>query len=105
MARMKMILLCAGIGLMAWVAAAVDIAGQWRAEFESPRGHQKYLFTFQTDGEKLTGKAAAEFGEQKRETELLEGKVSGGTVSFVEMVNFQGNEIRIRYTGKVSANE
>lgn len=90
---------------MASVAAAVDIAGQWRAEFESQRGHQKYLFTFQTDGEKLTGKAAAEIGDQKRETQLTEGKIAGDTVSFVEMVNFQGNEIRIRYTGKVSTNE
>ena len=105
MSKMKMILLCAGIGLLASVAAAVDLAGQWRAEFESPRGHQKYLFTFQTEGEKLNGKAAAEIGEQKRETELLEGKISGDTLSFVEVVNFQGNEIRIRYTGKVSTNE
>jgi len=90
---------------MASVAAGVDIAGQWRAEFESPRGHQKYLFTFQTYGEKLTGKAAAEIGEQKRETELTDGKIAGDTVSFVEIANFQGNEIRIRYTGKVSASE
>jgi len=35
---------------------------------------------------------------------LKEGRVTGETVSFVEMLDFQGNEIRILYTGKVSTN-
>lgn len=83
---------------------AADVTGTWKSEFDSQRGHQKYTFTFKQEGAKLTGKANAEVGDQKREAELKEGKVDGDTISFVEMLNFQDNEIRITYTGKVAAN-
>jgi enterochelin esterase-like enzyme len=106
MKKISMTLVALGvIGFLCPIATAAEVAGQWRAEFESPRGAQKYLFTFQTEGEKLTGKAAVEVGERKRDAEFIEGKVTGDSVSFVELLNFQGNEIRIRYTGKVSADE
>lgn len=84
---------------------ATDVRGTWKATFDTQIGVQKYVFTFQTDGDKLTGKAASEAGDRKREAELREGIVTGDTVRFVEMLNFQGNELRIRYTGKVAANE
>ena len=81
------------------------ITGQWRAEFDSQIGMQKYLYTFQTSGGKLTGKAASEAGGQKNETELKDIKVSGDTLSFVEMMSFFGNEMQIKYTGKIGADE
>ena len=99
------LLLCGLTGLLTVAAHAADIAGQWRAEFDTQIGVQKYVFTFQTDGDKLTGKAVSEAGERKREAELKEGKLTGDTLSFVETFDFQGNEIRIRYTGKLGANE
>jgi enterochelin esterase-like enzyme len=83
---------------------AADLTGTWKADFDSQIGHQYYTFTFQQDGTKLTGKAHSEAGERKREAELKEGKVDGATISFVEMLSFQDNEIRITYTGKLSAN-
>ncbi|MBN1766814.1 MAG: esterase family protein, partial [Sedimentisphaerales bacterium] len=92
-------------GLLVSAAQAVEIAGQWRAEFDTQIGVQKYLFTFQTEGDKLMGKAVSEIGDQERETELKEGKIAGDTLSFVELLNFQGNELRIVYTGKVGSNE
>jgi len=42
---------------------------------------------------------------ETREAELKEGKAEGDTVSFFEPLNIQGNELRITYTGRVSANE
>lgn len=93
------------LGLLASEAQAVDVTGQWRAEFDTQIGVQKYTFTFRTDGDKLSGKAVSEAGERKREAELKEGTVTGDTLSFVELLNFQGNDLRIRYTGKASANE
>ncbi len=93
------------MGLLAAAAQAADISGQWRAEFDTQIGVQKYLFTFQAEGEKLAGKAASEVGERKREAELKEGKIAGDQVSFIEPFEFQGNEIRISYKGKVSASE
>jgi len=82
---------------------AADITGAWKSEFDSQIGLQKYTFALTQDGTILTGKASSEAGERKREVELKEGKVEGDTVSFVEMLNFQDNEIRITYTGKISA--
>ena len=99
-------LVCCGL-LALWAAGlgAAEIAGAWHAQFESPRGLQKYQFTFQVDGEKLTGKIAAEVGGQRRETEIREGRIQGDTVTFVEVVEFQGNQLRIRYSGKVRDDE
>jgi alpha-N-arabinofuranosidase len=86
---------------------AADFTGTWKSEFDSQIGKQNYVFTLKQDGTKLTGKANSEAGDQKREAELKEGKVDGDTISFVEMLNIQDNEIRIVYTGKLSpdANE
>ena len=105
MKKNGMILLLSILALLVPTARAGDIAGQWRAEFDTQIGVQKYVFTFKTDGDKLTGKAAVEVGEQKREAELTEGKITGDTVSFVEMLSIQGNDIRILYTGKIGTNE
>jgi enterochelin esterase-like enzyme len=100
------LLLLALCGLLPGTAArAGDVSGQWRAEFDTQIGVQKYLFTFQTEGDKLTGKAASEIDGRKREAELKEGKISGDQLTFTEMLQFQDNEIRIRYTGKAGANE
>jgi enterochelin esterase-like enzyme len=100
-----MVLLGGVIGLLASASHAADIAGQWRAEFDTQIGVQKYVFTFQTDGDKLTGKAASQVNGRKREAELKEGTINGDTLSFVERLSFQGNQVRIRYTGKVGTEE
>lgn len=84
-------------------APAPDLTGTWTSDFDSQIGQQHYTFTFKQDGETLTGKASSEVGDRKREAELKEGKVNGDTISFVEMFSFQDNEIRITYTGKLSA--
>ena len=42
---------------------------------------------------------------EKREAVLTEGKAEGGTSSFVDLLSIQGNDLRITYTGKASANE
>jgi enterochelin esterase-like enzyme len=85
-------------------AMAADLTGTWKSEFDSQIGLQKYTYTLKQDGTNLTGKANSEIGEQKREAELKEGKVDGDAVSFVEMLNFQDNDIRITYTGKLTTN-
>lgn len=81
------------------------VTGTWKAEFDTQIGLQKYSFALKQDGTSLTGKAIADINGEKRETELKEGKVEGDAVSFVEMLNFQGNELRIVYTGKIAGNE
>ena len=83
---------------------AADVTGTWKSEFDSQIGQQKYTFTFKQDGTNLTGKANSEIGEEKREAELKEGRVEGDAVTFVEMLTFQENEIRINYIGRLSTN-
>jgi enterochelin esterase-like enzyme len=86
-------------------ALAADVTGTWKAEFETQRGLQKYTFTLKQDGTSVTGKASVEREGEKRETDLKEGQVEGDTVTFVEPLKIQDNEIKITYTGKVSSNE
>jgi enterochelin esterase-like enzyme len=86
-------------------ALAADITGTWKAEFDTQRGLQKYTFTLKQDGASVSGKASVEREGEKREAELKEGKVEGDTVTFVEPLKIQDNEIKITYTGKISGNE
>jgi enterochelin esterase-like enzyme len=95
----------AGAGASAPGSHAVNVAGTWKAEFDTQIGVQKYTFVLKQDGATLTGKANADIGGEKHESEIKEGKIDGDSVSFVEMLNFQGNELRIVYSGKVAANE
>jgi enterochelin esterase-like enzyme len=87
------------------LAFAANVTGTWKAEFDSRIGLQKYTYALKQDGTNLTGKANSEVNDQKREAELKEGKVDGEKISFVEMLNFQGNDIRITYSGTIVSNE
>src|SRR5688572_16000130 len=93
------------LALFSLSALAADVTGTWRAEFDTQRGWQKYTFALKQDGTSLTGKANVERDGEKREAELKEGKVEGDTITFVEPLKIQDNEIKITYTGKISDNE
>ena len=101
---MKTQLTLLSVAVLPCLVFAADVAGTWKSEFDSQIGLQKYTFTLKQDGTNLTGKANSEVGDRKREAELKEGKVEGDKISFVEMFNFQDNDIRIIYTGKLSTN-
>src|SRR5688572_27752849 len=93
------------LALFSLSALAADVTGTWKAEFDTQRGLQKYTFALKQDGTSVTGKANVERDGEKREAELKEGKVEGDTVTFVEPLKIQDNELRITYTGKISGNE
>ena len=93
------------VAAFSFPALAADVTGAWKAEFDTQRGLQKYTFTLKQDDANLTGKFSAENNGQQREGDLKEGKVDGDAVSFVELLSVQGNELRIVYTGKISADE
>jgi hypothetical protein len=82
-------------------AHAADFNGKWTAEFDTAIGVQKYTYEFHVDGTTLTGKAKNEHGE----TALTEGKIDGDAITFVENLNFNGMDIKIEYTGKISGDE
>jgi len=80
---------------------AADLDGKWMATFDTQIGEQHYTFTFKVEGEKLTGKAKSDFAD----TEIQEGVIKGDELSFVEMLNFQDQLLRIEYKGKLSGDE
>ena len=84
---------CLVIGL----SAAVDITGKWTASFDTQIGEQHYTYDFQVKGSQLTGTAKSDNGM----SEIKNGKVDGDTVTFVEILDFQGMTLEISYTGKI----
>ncbi|HUL53242.1 MAG TPA: hypothetical protein VLT83_07530 [Opitutaceae bacterium] len=86
-------------------AAAADIAGQWRAEFDTQIGLQKYVYAFTVVGDRITGRASFERENGKGEVDLKEIKLTGDDISFMEPLEFDGQQIRIDYHGKVLGDE
>jgi hypothetical protein len=81
---------------------AADITGTWKASFDTQIGQQNYTYQFVVQGTTLTGKIQSEMGGT---SEVLQGKVEGDKVSFVEKFKFDGNEIQITYTGQVTSDD
>ena len=81
---------------------AADITGTWKASFETQIGQQHYTYEFVVKGTTLTGKIQSEMGGA---AEIQQGKVDGDKVSFVEIFKFDGNEIQITYTGRITSDD
>jgi len=93
--------LLALFAVFAFTASAADVNGTWKASLETPNGTFETTFTFKVDGTKLTGKVASQMGE----SDITNGKIDGDNLSFDVVRNFQGNEFKLTYNGKVSGNE
>src|SRR5436190_18415822 len=86
-----------GLASFGWSQAKVD--GKWTAEVPGGRGGaQTMTFNFKTDGAKLTGTATA---GQAGEAPIQDGKVEGDTITFKQVLSFNGNNVEITYSGKV----
>lgn len=84
------------IALGTAAALAADFNGKWTAQVETPRGTQTLTFNFHVDGSALTGTVSTRRGD----TDIQNGKVDGDNISFDEVLNFNGNDFKIAYTGK-----
>ena len=89
------------LAIFAFTASAADVAGTWKASIETPNGAIETSFIFKVDGDKLTGTVTGPGGEQT----ISDGKVDGDTLTFVVAANFNGNEFKLNYKGKVAGNE
>ena len=83
------------------LAPAADVSGKWTAQIDTPIGVQNYTYEFKVDAGKLTGKAVSPNGESA----IQDGKVRGDEISFVEMMKFQDQAIRVTYKGKIAGDE
>ena len=53
------------------------------------------------DGSKLTGTVGGPMGD----TDISDGKVDGDTITFSVVREFNGNQMKMNYTGKVTGDE
>lgn len=86
-------------------AQSADVAGKWKAEFDTQVGMQKYVYTIAKSGAALSGTAVAELSGQSRDVQLKDVTLKGDTLSFSETLEFQGNTVPITYRGVVSGDE
>jgi hypothetical protein len=82
-------------------AFASSVEGKWKATFNTQMGTQNYTYEFHLDGSKVTGTATNDRGP----IPIAEGKLDGDTITFVEPLSFDGNNIRIEYTGNVDGDK
>ena len=85
-----------------FVAQAADVTGKWTAQVPGRGGQtREQTFNLKCDGEKLTGTVSGQQGD----TEISDGKVKGDDVSFNVKMNFQGNDVKMVYSGKLVGEE
>jgi hypothetical protein len=80
---------------------AVDITGQWAASFDTQVGAQTYTYDFVVKDGKLTGKMKGSLSDAP--SDVQDGKVEAGKVTFGETLIFQGMEVKISYTGTITS--
>lgn len=93
------------LALVGTIRAGESVAGIWKAQFDSQIGVQKYTYVFKVDGTNVTGTATGEREMGTNTVVITGGKINKDTISFVEPLKFQDQELQIRYEGKVSGDE
>lgn len=89
------------IVILAAVASAADITGNWKADLQTPQGQVQVNYTFKQDGEKLTGTWQA---AQSPTVQISDGKVAGDKVSFVVKMDPDGR-MTFAHEGTISRDQ
>jgi hypothetical protein len=89
------------IVILAAVASAADITGNWKANLQTPQGQVEVSYTFKQTGETLTGTWQA---AQSPTVQISDGKVIGDKVSFVVKMDANG-DLTFVHEGKIDGNE
>jgi hypothetical protein len=91
-----MLFLCT-VGL--WAA---DASGKWSGQVPGRNGQMREVtFVLKASGESLTGTMSGRNGD----VPIADGKVSGDDISFSVTLDFGGNSVTQKYTGKIAGNE
>jgi len=94
----RMIKLSALLALASIAALAADLTGTWKSEPPANGKGGPQTLTLKQDGSALTGTLGGGRGEP---VEMKNGKVDGDNVSFEVTRTMQGNEMTMKYSGKV----
>ncbi len=77
-------------------ALAADFNGKWTGDVPGRNGNPQTLtFDFHVAGSTLTGKITTPRGD----VDISNGKVDGDSISFDQVLNFNGNSFTISYKG------
>ena len=88
--------------LLAAVTWAADVTGKWNAQVPGRDGNTRdIVISLKADGDKLTGT----MGGPRGDTEISNGKIDGEQISFTVVREFQGNQVKVNYTGTISGAE
>jgi hypothetical protein len=89
------------IMILAVVASAADITGNWKADLQTPQGVVEVSYSFQQKGETLTGTWQA---AKSPTIQITDGKVTGDKVVFV--VNLPPNaNMTFAHEGKIEGDQ
>ena len=81
---------------------AADVSGKWVAQVPGRDGQtREVVFNLKADGDQLTGTVTTPRGERQ----ISEGKVSGDEISFAQVLEFNGNQMKLLYKGKMAGGE
>jgi len=83
--------------------ALADASGTWMATFETQVGEQNYTYTFRAEGNRLTGTAKSSLSDMP--SEIVDGRIDGNEITFVENLNYQGTELVITYKGTMTTDD
>jgi hypothetical protein len=98
--RIVWVMLLAALAVSAVLAA--DVTGKWVAQVPGRDGQtREVVFNLKADGDQLTGTVTTPRGEQQ----ISEGKIGGDQISFAEVLEFNGNQMKMLYKGKVAGDE
>jgi hypothetical protein len=84
--------------LLLFPALAADISGTWDFTVNTDAGSGNPVFTFQQQGERLTGTYKGMLGEAK-----VSGVVKGDKVEFSFETDFNGEKLKVAYSGVIES--
>jgi len=86
-----------------YAADKADVTGTWKWSFTTPNGQEiQSTAKLKQDGEKVTGTVT---GRQGRESEIKEGKLKDGKLSFKVVRMVQDREVTTTYNGTVEGDK
>lgn len=103
---MKNLAACLSFLMLAGIALAASIDGQWKSERKMERDGQSFTiiqtFDLKADGGKLTGKVTMQFGDMEpRTVDIADGKMEGEKFSFNTTMSTPNGDFKMMYTGMV----
>ena len=91
--------LCVVTLLTTLAVFAENVAGTWKGSYPGRDGQtRESTIVLKADGEKLTGTVASNRGE----SEIKDGIIKGSEVTFSVVRNFGGNDVTVKYKGKLA---